>query len=160
MFHYTPIFHAVLILRDGVIRRSSGNTPPYVWLSSNPTNEPTALRASSEQVRRCNDERMRRAIEGRARFVFHGCNATPWANLTLTAEVRSNLEQLAAPKGGRPEEWFALPNNVSCTALPLEIEIDGSWRRIAHDDLKREYQDLQMMDGAIRMRRSRALSPS
>ena len=44
LFHYTPVLNAVLILRDGVIRRSSGNTPPYVWLSSNPTNEPTAVR--------------------------------------------------------------------------------------------------------------------
>jgi hypothetical protein len=30
LFHYTPVFRAVLILRDGVIQRSSGKTPPYV----------------------------------------------------------------------------------------------------------------------------------
>ena len=45
LFHYTPVFSAVMILRDGVIRRSSGKAPPHVWLSSNPTNEPTANRA-------------------------------------------------------------------------------------------------------------------
>ena len=44
LFHYTPVIHAVMILRDGVIRRSSGKVPPYVWLSSNPANEPTANR--------------------------------------------------------------------------------------------------------------------
>ena len=33
LFHYTPVFRAVMILRDDVIRRSSGNAPPYVWLS-------------------------------------------------------------------------------------------------------------------------------
>jgi hypothetical protein len=27
LFHYTPVFCAVMILRDGVIRRSSGKTP-------------------------------------------------------------------------------------------------------------------------------------
>ncbi len=31
LFYYTPVFCAVTI-------------PPYVWLSSNPTNEPTAAR--------------------------------------------------------------------------------------------------------------------
>ena len=50
LFHYTPVFSAVMILRDGVIRRSSGKTPPYVWLSSNPTNEPTANRAAQFQM--------------------------------------------------------------------------------------------------------------
>ena len=56
MFHYTPVFRAVMILRDGVIRRST-NAPRYVWLSSNPTNEPTACRAvlSMEQIRQCNE---------------------------------------------------------------------------------------------------------
>jgi hypothetical protein len=44
LFHYTPVYSAVMILRDGAIRRSSGKTPPYVWLSSNTTNEPTAAR--------------------------------------------------------------------------------------------------------------------
>jgi hypothetical protein len=44
LFHYTPVLNAVLILRHGVIRRSSGKTPQYVWLSSNATNEPTAVR--------------------------------------------------------------------------------------------------------------------
>jgi hypothetical protein len=56
LFHYTPVFRVVMILRDDVIRRSSGNAPPYVWLSSNPTNEPTACRAvlSMEQILQCN----------------------------------------------------------------------------------------------------------
>ena len=31
LFHYTQGYRAVMILRDGVIRRSSGKTPPYVW---------------------------------------------------------------------------------------------------------------------------------
>ena len=44
LFHYTRVYSAVMILRDGVIRRSSGKTPPYVWLSSNPIDEPTAAR--------------------------------------------------------------------------------------------------------------------
>jgi hypothetical protein len=38
LFHYTPVFRAVMILRDGMIRRSKAS--PYVWLSSHPTNEP------------------------------------------------------------------------------------------------------------------------
>ena len=52
LFHYTPVFHAVMILRDGVIRRSTGNTPPYVWLSSNKTGDPTACRIPRSICRR------------------------------------------------------------------------------------------------------------
>ena len=93
LFHYTQVFRAVMILRDGVIRRSSGNTPPYVWLSSNPTNEPTACRAalSMEKVRQCN-ERELFALQGWARFMFHGCDATPWVDLQLTSDARRGLE--------------------------------------------------------------------
>ena len=143
MFHYTPVFRAVMILRDGVIRRSSGNTPPYVWLSSNPTNEPTACRAvlSTEQILQCNG----RALFARARFVFHDCDATPWVDLQLTSDARRNLKQLAKPKGGRPEEWFALDADVPSASLPLEIEDEiGAWREIAQDDLKRQYEDLKV----------------
>jgi hypothetical protein len=47
-----------MILRDGVIKRSTGKTPPYAWLGSNPTNEHTANRGvlTPEQFRQC-DER-------------------------------------------------------------------------------------------------------
>jgi hypothetical protein len=93
LFHYTPVFRAVMILRAGVIRRSSGNTPPYVWLSSNPTNEPTACRAvlSMEQIRQCS-ERVLFAFQRWARFVFHGCDAIPWQDLLLTSDARRNLK--------------------------------------------------------------------
>ena len=147
MFHYTPVFRAVMILRDGVIRRSSGNTPPYLWLSSNPTNEPTACRAvlSMEQIRQCNERALLFALQGGARFVFHGCDAIPWQDLLLTSDARRNLKQLAEPKGGRPEEWFALDNDLPSASLPLEIEDEiGAWRKIAHDDLKRQYEDLEV----------------
>ncbi len=145
LFHYTQVFRAVMILRDGVIRRSSGNTPPYVWLSSNPTNEPTACRAvlSMEKIRQCN-ERELFALQGWARFVFHGCDATPWVDLQLTSDARRNLKQLAEPKGGRPEEWFALDNDVPSAFLPLEKDEIGVWREIAHDDLKCQYEDLEV----------------
>ena len=84
LFHYTPVFFAVMILRTGVIRRSSGT---YVWLSSNPTNEPTANRAvpSQKQFRQY-DAHMLGAYK-QARFVFHGCDATPWADLRANSEA-------------------------------------------------------------------------
>jgi hypothetical protein len=50
LFHYTPVFSAVMILRSGVIRRSSGKAPPYVWLSSNPIDEPTANRVPPQEL--------------------------------------------------------------------------------------------------------------
>jgi hypothetical protein len=137
LFHYTPVFRAVMILRDGVIRRSSGKVvPPYVWLSSNPTNEPTANRIY--------DARTTRQACGQARFVFHGCVATPWADLRLSDAARSNLEQLAEPKGGLPEEWFVLPDDVPCRDLPLEIEtLEGPWQEIEQDDLQAPIRGLE-----------------
>jgi hypothetical protein len=144
LFHYTPIFRAVMILREGVILRSKGKTPPYVWLSSNLTNEPTASRAvlTSEQLRR-SDARALIAYQGWARFVFDGCDATPWANLRLTPADRRKLKQLAKHKGGRSEEWFALPDDVPCCGLPLETQtLDGRWQETGQDDLKHRYEDL------------------
>jgi hypothetical protein len=147
LFHYTPVFHAVMILRDSVIRRSSGKTPPYVWLSSNPTNEPTANRAvlSPEQFRQC-DAHMLGAFQRQARFVFHdGCVATPWADLRLPSAERRNLKVLAKRKGGRPEEWFTWPDDVPCRDLRLELEtLEGRWQEIEQDDLKRRYEDLEV----------------
>ena len=74
LFHYTPVFHAVMILRDGVIRRSTGNTPPYVWLSSNKTGDPTACRIPREHLPPpiLDDHRALFAFQGWARFVFRG----------------------------------------------------------------------------------------
>ena len=148
LFHYTQVFRAVMILRDGVIRRSTGNTPPYVWLSSNPTNEPTAARArpSMEQILLCNGP----ALFAGARFVFHDCDATPWVDLQLTSDVRRNLKQLAKPKGGRPKEWFALDADVPSASLLLEIEDEiGAWREIAPDDLKRQHEDFVGVTKAV-----------
>jgi hypothetical protein len=145
LFHYTPVFRAVMILRDGMIKRSSGKTPPYVWFSSNPTNEPTANRAvlSPEQFRQC-DAHMLGAFQRKARFVFHGC-ATSWADLRLPSAGRRNLRQLAKQKGGRPEEWFTLPDGVPCRDLRLELEtLEGPWQEIEQDDLKRRYEDLEV----------------
>src|SRR5271166_3054971 len=48
------------------------------------------------------------ALLAGSRFVFHECDAIAWQDLPLTRAVRSWLEGLAEPKGGRPEEWFAL----------------------------------------------------
>jgi hypothetical protein len=97
LFHYTPVYRAVMILRDGVIRRSMGKTPPYVWLSSNPTEEPTARRIilSSEQFRRC-DAHALSALQKSARFVLDGCAATPWTDLRLTSANVRNLKQRAS----------------------------------------------------------------
>jgi hypothetical protein len=148
LFHYTPIFRAVMIVRDGVIRRSSGKTPPYVWLSSNTTNEPTAARAipSMEQTLKCNGP----ALFAGARFVFHDCDATSWADLQLTSDVRRNLKQLAKPKGGQPKEWFALDADVPSASLPLEIEDEtGAWREIAHDNLKRRHEEFLGVTRAV-----------
>jgi hypothetical protein len=140
LFHYTPVFSAVMILPKGLIRRSavrhSTDPPPYVWLSSNPKNEPTACRVvfSREPTS---------AYLGRARFVFHGCDAMPWADLRLTRAVRRGLERLAERKGGRPEEWFALPDDVRSSNLPLEIETAGVWQKSEHDAFLLEYRDLK-----------------
>jgi hypothetical protein len=80
-----------------------------------------------------------------ARFVFHGCDATPWADLRRPSAERRNLKQLAKSKGGRPEEWFTLPDDVPCRDLPLEIEtLAGPWQEIEQDDLKRRYEDLEV----------------
>jgi hypothetical protein len=111
LFHYTPVLNAVLILRDGVIRRSSGKTPPYVWLSSNPTNEPTAVRFRAPDGGNPPMAYGPALLAG-ARFVLHECEATPWQDLPLTRAVRSWLARLAERKGGQPQEWFALDADV------------------------------------------------
>ena len=145
LFHYTQVVSAVKILRDGVIRCSTVPPPPAVWLSSNPTNEPTArcLRLPLEQFRKCDAHA---AILFRwARFVFHECTAIPWADLQLPSATRRNLKQEARDKGGRPQDWFALPNDVPCRDLPLEIEtIEGRWQETGQDDLARNYVDLEV----------------
>ena len=66
-------------------------------------------------------------------------------NLRLPSAERRNLKQLAKSKGGRPEEWFTLPDDVPCRDLPLEIEtLAGPWQAIEQDDLKRRYEDLEV----------------
>jgi hypothetical protein len=149
LFHYTPVFRAVMILRERVILRSKGKTPPYVWLSSNQTDEPTANRPvlTSGHLRKI-DAHALSAYQGQARFVFRGCAAIPWSHLPLAPDVRRDLKRLAKPKGGRPEEWFALPNDVPCRGLPLEIEtLDGGWQETGQDDLTRHYNDLEVTLG-------------
>lgn len=159
LFHYTPIFHAVMILREGVIRRSA-HTPAYVWLSSNPVNEPTANRTSlsAQQINQC-DERALFALQGRARFVFHGGGAAPWDDLPLTSDTRRNLKRLGKLKGSRARDWFVLPHDVPCADLPLEIETLEGWREIAHDYLLHQYEDLELTEvgrrPSLRMRRQR-----
>ena len=149
LFHYTPVFHAVLILRDGVIRRSLGKTPPYVWLSSNATNEPTAVRLRAPDGTEPPVAYGPALLAG-ARFVFQECEAIPWQDLPLTRAVRSELVTLAEPKGGRPEEWFALDADVRSAPLPLEIKDEiGAWREIAHEDLKRQHEDFVRVAKAV-----------
>jgi hypothetical protein len=149
LFHYTRVYCAVMILRDGVIRRSTGKTPPYVWLSSNPIDEPTAARPVTLDG---TDPPMviGTALFAGARFVFHECDAIPWQDLPLTRAVRSELERKAEPKCGRPEEWFALDADVPSASLPLEIKDEiGAWREIAHDDLKRQHKNFVRMTKAV-----------
>jgi hypothetical protein len=153
LFHYTPVFRAVMILRDGIIRRSSGKTPPYVWLSSNTTNEPTAARLRALDGANPPIANGSALLAG-ARFVFHDCDATPWVDLQLTSDVRRKLKEWAEPKGGRPEEWFALDADVPSASLRLEIKDEiGAWQEIAHDDLKRQHEDFvrvtQAVDGRV-----------
>jgi hypothetical protein len=149
LFHYTRVYGAVLILRDGVIRRSSEKTPPYVWLSSNATNEPTAVRLLARDGTEPPVAYGSALLAG-ARFVFHECDAIPWQDLPLTAAVRSGLVGLAEHKDGRPEEWFALDADVPSGSLPLEIKDEtGAWREIAHDELKRQHEDFVRMTRAV-----------
>jgi hypothetical protein len=149
LFHYTPVYGAVMILRDGVIRRSTGKTPPYVWLSSNPIDEPTAVRLlalDGTLPPMANGP----ALLAGARFVFQECEAIPWQDLPLTRAVRSELVGLAEPKGWRPEEWFALDADVPSASLPLEIEDEtGAWREIAHDNLKRRHEQFLGVTRAV-----------
>jgi hypothetical protein len=149
LFHYTPVYGAVMILRDGVIRRSTGKTPPYVWLSSNSIDEPTAVRLlalDGTLPPMANGP----ALSAGARFVFHECDAIPWQDLPLTPAVLSWLKRLAEPKGGRPEEWFALDADVPSASLPLEIKDEiGAWREITHDDLKRQHEDFVGVTKAV-----------
>ena len=79
------------------------------------------------------------ALRARARFVFKGCDAIPWQDLPLPRDVREDLVRLAEPKGGRPEEWFALADEVPCGSLPVEVDEEdvGAWCSIDHDELER-----------------------
>ena len=75
-------------------------------------------------------------------------NAIPWQDLPLTRAVRSELVGWAEPKGGRPEEWFGVEDDVRCACLPLEIEMPSGWRKKSHDGLKRQYEDMKTLDGS------------
>jgi hypothetical protein len=150
LFHYTQGYRAVMILRDGVIKRSTGETPPYVWLSCNQTGEATASRIRPEWLPPpiLDDPRALFAFQGWARFVFEGFNSIRWQDVPLTEAKRLDLEQKAKNKDCRPEEWFALiEDDVRCADLPLEIETLSGWRKKAHDDLKRQYEDMKTLDG-------------
>ena len=145
LFHYTQVVSAVKILRDGVILCSTDPPPPAFWLSSNPTNEPTAryLGLPLEQFRKCDAQAV--ILFRWARFVFDGCDATPCPDLPLTPADRRKLKRLAKHKGGRAQDWFALPYDVPCRDLPLEIQtLEGSWQEIGQDDLARSYVDLKV----------------
>jgi len=88
------------------------------------------------------------ALERRARFVLDGCDATPWADLPVPSATRRKLKRLAECKGGQPQDWFALPYDVPCRDLPLEIQtLEGRWQEIEQDDLKRCYDDLKVKLG-------------
>ena len=67
--------------------------------------------------------------------------------MRLTDAERLDLVQKAKAKDGRPEEWFGVEDDVRCADLPLEIETPSGWQRKAHDDLKRQYEDMQSHDG-------------
>jgi hypothetical protein len=174
LFHYTPVVRALkIILSGGVIERSTGKTPPYVWLSSNPTNEPTANRLclTQEHFRQAGgDKHALFALQRQARFVFHGCDAIPWQNLPLTdadrLDLRLDLDQKGRDKGARPQDWFALPDDVPCRDLRLEtaelfgVGPDGVWRlrdirrrewqEAEQDELKRRYEGLKVeFDGNL-----------
>lgn len=149
LFHYTPVFNAVMILRDGVIRRSSGKTPPYVWLSSNTTSEPTPTRLRALDGANPPMANGSALLAG-ARFVLHESDAIPWRSLPLTNADRLDLEQKGRDKGAQPEEWFALEADVLSASLPLEIKDEtGKWQEIAHDDLKRRHEDFVRVTKAV-----------
>jgi hypothetical protein len=149
LFHYTQGYRAVMILRDGVIRRSTGKTPPYVWLTRNQTCDPTAGRIRPEWLPPpiLDDPRAFFAFQGWARFVFRGVNAIPWRDMRLTDAERLDLVQ-KAKEDGRPEEWFGVEDDVRCADLPLEIETPSGWRKKSHDGLKRQYEDMKTLDGS------------
>ena len=56
-----------------------------------------------------------------------------------TADVDSSPQAQALGRA----KWFALRDDVRCADLPLEIETNGRWQQISHDDLKRRYEDLE-----------------
>jgi len=63
----------------------------------------------------------------------------------LPSADRRNLQRKAKDKGGRPEDWFTLPDDISCLGLPLEIEtLEGRWQKIEQDELKRRYENLEV----------------
>ena len=78
-------------------------------------------------------------------FRVPGFNAIPWRDMPLTDADRVDLEQ-KAKEDGRPEEWFAVEDDVRCADLPLEIETASGWRKMSHDDLKRQYEDMKTLD--------------
>jgi hypothetical protein len=45
----------------------------------------------------------------------------------------------------RPQDWFALPDDVPCQGLPLEIQtLDWRWEERDQDDFGRHYEDAQV----------------
>jgi hypothetical protein len=151
LFHYTPVYCAVLILRHGVIKRSTGDTPPYVWLTQNQTGEPTASHIHAESLPRriFDDQRAFFAFQGWARFVFKGFNAISWQDLPLPDADRLWLGGLAKCKKSRPQEWSALiEDEVRCADLLLEVKTPSGWQGKVHDDLKREYEDMETRVGS------------
>src|SRR5208337_2327147 len=143
-----------MILRDRVIKRSTGKTPPYVWLSSNPTNEPTASRVrplvGAYPPRRCPRAYCARKTGAfRVRWVRRHALGGPAVPSATHAASFGQAQ-------GRPTAGLvcaAVRRSLFRSAtrsfdLPLEIQtLEGRWQEIEQDDLKRCYDDLKVKLG-------------
>jgi hypothetical protein len=137
LYHYTPLYRAIMILREGTIRLAT-HGPAFLWLSSNPHDELTSCGAP-----------MRGLGEAykRTRFVFTGVPAIPFHALRIREFEKRRMIRRGIQIGARPSEWFALTQEAACAALPLELQEDDGWQPLAHAKALERYREMQAVIG-------------
>lgn len=121
LFHYTTAARASLIVRDNLLRTSELPTPPYLWVSSNPTLERTSVAYwPTAAGPRWPDLP---GVHQPVRFVIpdeDGRAAIPWKQVKLTYTLRRKLEAIGRKRGAFPHEWFAIPHPIAADRCRLE----------------------------------------
>ena len=151
LYHYTPAYRAVMIIRSGILQPSTvgliESDTPYIWFSSNDKGDQTATHGSKTIA----------AVLGKpatrhVRFTYTGNDAMPYASLKMRYHHRKTLEKKA--NGSIPSQWYGLTGSLPIERLTLQDCKNGQWETINSDKLISEFNhvELSLFDGKVAFR--------